>query len=376
MIKQLIEKRAKALNDLKEINAKETIGAEERSKIDALKKEVSDLNTRIADMQFQDEQERQEVKNSFNKIERNTDDIVERTNSEFTKFLRGERVDDAFISSKGNFRFSTEYFHKRATVTKAGDSSKMTQTLTLPVDIIEKNLVLTKLGAPAVQFVSGGAFKAPYLSSAPAEYNSEDSSNADQTWTAGSIDMIPNHSSASYELSGTYLKSMSSQSVDYILASLMNRIYQGLEKKAIANIIANAAYSTSTTASTTYYAGVLDLEKNVEYMSGYLFNKTSGARAKQAKIDSGSGILVYKDNVVNGVSAAISSLFTGNTMIAGDFAHVSQVIFGDIEVNLMQDVAAKRKGNYILIADAFSDANVTNPIAFAKHTNTAGLSLS
>src|SRR5690606_23529278 len=122
----------------------------------------------------------------LNKIQNNKinpENLISRTNSAFLNYLQNREItDDTFRSSNGNFYFPTEYFVQRAAVTAAGDSNALSSTHTLAPSVIEKQLIFDKLGAPAIQFVSGGGFKAPYLASSPATYNGEDSANADITW--------------------------------------------------------------------------------------------------------------------------------------------------------------------------------------------------
>jgi hypothetical protein len=384
MLKNLIEKRSATLAELeglvaKVANEKREYTTEERTNRNELKLTLESLNEQIKDLEEIEKETQRKLSTdstvkTFNitKEENKDENIIKRTNSEFINYLKGNDIADEFRGKNGGFKFSNEYFEQRATVVSS--DAKLDSKLTLPVSIIEKGLVLGSLGAPAVQFVSGGGFKAPYLSSAPATYNTEDNANADQTWSASADDVVPVHSSASYELSGQYLKQISQQSVDMIMASLQNRILQGLEKRAINKIVADAGTIYTGTTATTYYAAVLATEAAVENTSGYLFSKASGQRAKQAKIDAASGFMVYQNGMVNGAPAATSSILTGNTFVSGDFSHVSMFIWDGIEVNLMQDVTAKRKGNYILIADAFSDV-AANPAAFAVYINTQNLGL-
>lgn len=373
-MKDLIEKRnaleARAAEIKKglEDSKRAAYNNEERTELNSILIEMKDINERMKLEKDLEEQRNFKLDSNVKDVTivsgKKADDLVQRTNSEFIKFLNGEEIAESYRSKNGNFFFPSEYFTQRATVT---DDSKLTQVATKPLSVIEKGLTLQKLGA-TIDYATGGAFKAPYLASTPASYNSEDSSNADQTWTAGKYDIIPAHSSASYELTGTYLKSVSPATVSKIMDSLQNRIFQGLEKRAIEHVIANASTINSVTGG-TFYAAMLALEKAVEYGSGYLYNKASGELGKLAKKDSGSGQFVYDNNATIGYPSYTSSLFTGNTVIFGDWSMVNMTIWDGIEVNIMQDVAAKRKGNYILIADAFSDGKLTNPYAFAVANN-------
>lgn len=381
---KLFEQRAALLAEFDKIkNAlftekRSAYTAEEREAVNKIKIDLADLDNLINDEKEIEAKRSLKLDNISKNQKSNTNDdidIVSRTNSAFVSYLKGEDFDDEFRSKGGNFLFSTEYFTQRATVTAAGDSNTLSSTHTLPVSTIEKALVLDKIGAPSVQFVSGGGFKAPYLASTPASYNAEDVSNGDIAFTSDFNLATPSHSSASVELSGTYLKSMSAQSVDVIVNSLVSRIYQGLDKRGIEKVKSAATIETATTG-VTYYEAVLDAEKQLENVSGYLFSKNAGERAKRSKVDSGSGALVLQNKESNGYTAAISSLVTGDTFIAGDFSHVQRYIWDGVEVNIMQGTAEKRKGNYVLIADAFSDAVVTNPAAFVAYNSTNLLALS
>lgn len=348
---------------------------EERTAVNDLKLKVQEIDEQIAL-----EKEIAEKRNAkLDSIANSTPsiissgDLVSRVNSEFSKFLKGESFDSAF-QRNGNFLIPGEYF-KRATITAAGDSNVLSVVKQNQLSVIEKGLVLQSLGASLDYVVGGGQIDLPYLSSAPAEFGAEDTTIADASWSAGAYTLKPEHIAASYDLAGTYVKSMSPDTVSRVMASLQNRILQGIERRAIERILSNASTSLAATSGTTFYEAVLALEKNIEFGSAYLFNKTTGERAKKAKEDAGSGRFVYSNSSVNGYRAATSSLFTGNTFIFGDFSHVNMVIYDSIEVSMMQDVTYKKKGNFALIADCFADANISNPVAFTKCTNAQTLGL-
>lgn len=373
-MKELIEKRNAVLAEIEAIKAKGT--DEKRSYTDDEKTKLADLVNQAKSLanEIKLEQEIEEQRNVelnagagitiINKS-KDSDNIISRTHSEFVKYLKNQDYSSEFRSSNGGFHVPSEYYEQRATVTYS--DGNINQVATKPVSIIEKGLVLPQFGA-TVEYASGGAFKAPYLQSTPASYGAEDTEIADQAWTAGKFDLVPAHSSASYTVSGSYLKSASAATVQRMLDSLQNRVLQGLEKRALEHIISNAYTKVAATGG-TYYNGMLGLEKSVEYANGFIFTKASGERAKQAKLDSGSGRLVLDGNNAIGYTGAVSSLITGNTVLHGDFSMVNMVIWDGIEVNLMQDIESRKKGNFVLIADAFSDAKISNPYAFAVATN-------
>lgn len=381
MLKELIEKRAALLKQFDDLKAKlvtekrSSYTNEEMVTIDKLRTDIADIKRSI-EVEKEFEQERNlkldDIAKDFNilKPETRSSDIVTVTNNELVKYIRQQPVAEQFRGSMGKFLVPAEYF-MRATVTS--DASHQSQTTTRPVSIIEKNLILQSLGA-SLTYETGTGIKANYLGSTPASYGTEDVAIADQSYDAGHYDLLPNYSRASYTMSGLRLHQISPSNIAAILASNQNRILQGLEKRTLEHAIANAATIVTGTSATTFYKAAVDAIAGIEYGNAFVFSKASAARAKQAKMDSGSGRLVFDKGDAVGYAGVETSLFTGNTMIFADWSLASMNIW-QMEVEIVKDVLGG-KGNYLIVSDCYSDGAFGNPNGayVVKSTNTLALS--
>lgn len=363
MIKNLIEKRAKALADLKDLNAKETIDAEQRAKIDTLKKEVADFNTRIADLQFQDEQERQEAKQAFLKNEKKDANLV----TEFRSFLSGERGGEKFL-------LPFEDFNKRATITTTSNSHFKFTDQHAGLSINDSDLVLPSLGVKTWYFESG-AIDFPSISQIVGTFGSEDNSVSDQTLTSNKKTLTPTFVSASIEVSKVFLNSSKPENIQNLMDELKYAVDKALEKRTIDTFSTLTAIASGATGvSTTFHNASIQMEAAlVGAPSGYIFSSSGTARAKNSKKDSGSGEFVWKDGIVNGYPAKRSTLQTnanhGYLITAGA---VAQAYWGEgVTIEMITDATLARKGNVLLIASAMADGSYldANKIAVVKNVN-------
>lgn len=155
-------------------------------------------------------------------------------------------------------------------------------------------------------------------------------------------------------------------------------VQKAVEKKAIDSMATLTNVTSGATGSTglSLHGITLNMEAAINGAgTGYIFSKNGVERAKKAKIDAGSGQLVWKDGIVNGYKAVRSSLMTNaGHAYYGDFRSVVMAYFGEgITLEIISDSTLARKGSVLIIASGLADAGYTdaNKIAVAKNILTS-----
>ncbi|HYG03024.1 MAG TPA: hypothetical protein VD927_11310 [Chryseosolibacter sp.] len=293
--------------------------------------------------------------------------------TEFRSFLNGQGANSEFVSN-GKFNISFDAV-KRSTITSTSNAG-FVYAQQAGLSIADNNeLVLPKLGVQTSYFESGEVDH-PSMASIVATFeDDQDTTINDQTLTSASKKLKPVFVSASLEVSKAWVAASKPENIQALIGELKFAVDKALEKRTIDSFSTLTAIVSGATGVTTSFHNVaLQMEKEFNGVpSGYIFSKSGVAKAKQAKIDSGSGQLVMKDGVINGYPAVRSSLMTNeNHGYLINAKAVAQAYWGaGIEIETVTDSTLARKGNILLVVSAHADGSYidANGVALIKNVD-------
>lgn len=370
MLKNLIEKRAALIAQYDEIKGKletekrSAYSNDEMTSINNIKSEIEEIERSI-----EVEKEMQAKRNvkldaiaSVNIQRGENKNLV----NEFRSFL-------STPNSGEQFTVPFEYTSRAAVTTSANPNFKYTDQ-NAGISINDSDLVLPKLGVKTFYFDSG-AVDFPSLSQIVGTFGTEDNSVSDQAFSDAKKTLTPTFVSASIEVSEVFLKSSKDQNIAELMAELKYAVDKALERRTLDTFgTLSPIASGATGVSTTFHNASVQME--AEFMgapSGYIFSASGIARAKNSKIDSGSGILVYQNGMINGYPAMRSTLQSNANhgyLIASNA--VAQAYWGEgVQVKVITDSTLARKGSVLLIASALADGSYldANKIAVIKNVH-------
>jgi hypothetical protein len=370
MLKELVEKRRKliaeydAIKKQAETEKRSVYNNEERTKINELKLSIDEIDATIDTEKSMTEARSKKI----DLITVNTPNIqIAKNDDEFRSFLQ--------TGNGGKWTMPGEEFEKRATITTSSNSQLKYTDMAEGLSINEQELVLQSLGAQ-VSFFDSGNIDYPSMSAIVGTFGTEDNQVSDQSLTTAKKTLTPTFVSASLEISKTFIAQSKQKNIDDLKNALVYAVQKAVEKRTIDSMASLSNVLSGATGTTRSLHGiVLNMEASINGAgTGYVFSTAGTEKAKKAKIDAGSGQLVWRDGIVNGYSAKRSTLMSNSGhAYYGDFKSVVMAYWGGVTIELVTDSTLARKGNVLVIASTLADGSYTdaNKIAVAKNILTS-----
>lgn len=359
MNKELIEKRKALIAEFDAIKVKaetekrSAYTNEERTRVNEIKIELSDIDARIAD-----EKEINEKRNVKLDLLTQATPTVEsvQAKDEFRSFIQSGKA--------GKFTMPMSEFEKRATVTTTSNPSFKFTDMKDGLSVAEHELVLQKLGGQVAYFDAGNV-DYPSITNIIGTFGTEDSTIADQSLVSVKKTLVPTFVSASIEVSKSFLLQSKSKNID----DLKNALVYGIQKAVERRVLNSLSGATSATGSTAFNKAIHAESLILGTGTGYIASKDAVKSMKQEKVDAGSAVMTMTNGQVNGYPALRSTLATANNVYYGDFSATVQAYWGDsITLETITDGSMARKGNVLIIASAMADGSVIDFNKVAKFT--------
>ncbi|MBP5784546.1 MAG: phage major capsid protein [Methanobrevibacter sp.] len=244
---------------------------------------------------------------------------------------------------------------------------------------LRANLVLTKAGA---KFMSGlvGDVQVPLMSATNVAWAAEEGAASDGSGSFSNVTLSPKRLTAYVPIT---LQMLAQDSLD-VEAKIREDIIKAVQDKLEATILGYAAGTTTQPAgvfynhaltSVTTYGDLCDFEASVEENNVYgsmHYIVTPKAKAYLRSLIKGTAAvgMVYENREIDGIPTEVTTnLVCANAnkdgVLYGDFSNLAIGAWDNIQLDVVRDSASLKNGCVTLIINAFFDAKVLRPEAFA-----------
>lgn len=402
---EIIERCKSEVRDLQE---------DEQSELEVIKKEITDLNTQLSDLEerlknlrFDDEDEENEaVEDTEGKeVSEDEDDADKENNTDNTEkrnmkkkafsLVRSIRnivnnapmndIDNAVINAGNeqarkagiNFQGQIQLPSTRAavTVTAEGEDVVATELFDILKPLRAKN-VLAQAGA---KFLTGlvGNVQVPVMSKSNVSWEGETTTAKDGAGAFSHVTLSPKRLTAFVDISKQMIAQDSVDVEGAIREDLVNAINSKLEETVLGAAAGTATqpegiFKTIAPTAVADFAALVNKESDVEDANVIgeckyiLSNKAKAALRSMAK-GTKSTQLVYENGSVDGTVALNTSNVAGKNYVYGDFSNLSIGAWGGVDLTV--DPYTKAGDGMIrIVVNMYVDAKVLRKEAFATGT--------
>ncbi len=394
-VRDLTDEETQAINDIKE-------------QIKGLDEELKALDERLANLKFEDEEDKEteipsddEEKNNEDKEEKNHR-TMKKERFSLVKAIRNiannkpmdeltaaviakgsEEARKAGISTQGQIQLPES--RATVTVTAEGEDVVATDLFDILMPLRAKN-VLVEAGAKFYGNLVGDV-QVPVMSASNVTWKGEIAEAADGAGTFSHVTLSPHRLTAYVDISKQMLAQDSVDVENAIRTDLINAINTKLEQTILGNgdgkeggttVVAPLGMRNGVTATTVAdFEDLCELESNVEdanvigECSYVMSNKAKAALRSMIKGTNGTG-MVFENGTVDGTKALnTSNVGTTKTIIYGDWSNLAIGSWGNIDLTV-DPYSKAAAGQVRIVVNAFFDAQKLRSNAFAVGTiNTA-----
>ena len=379
-IREMTEDEEKEFNDNKE-------------EIKSLNEQLKELQARLAEYESEPIEEEETQENNTNSNKRHK--TINSMNTEF-RLIKAindiannrsldnvasavinkgtEEMRKSGLSYGGQIQLPTSELRATITVESEGEDVVATELYNIIEPLRAKN-VLVQAGAKFLTNLVGDV-QVPVMNGSNVTWEGEIAEGKDGAGAFSNIKLQPHRLTAYIDISKQFLAQDSLSAEALIRQDLINAINSKLEATILgAEAGANqpsGLFNGVTATSVTDFAGVCDLESNIEDANVIgeckyvMSNKAKAAFRNMAK-SAKSTQLVMEGGMIDGTPVLNTSHVEGKNFIYGDFSNLAIGQWGGIDLTVDPYTKAAA-GQVRLVINAYFDAKVLRPEAFAFGT--------
>lgn len=346
---------------------------EERELTEDESKEFDENEEKVKELDQEAEELEKSLEEETTKDEEKEQKNIDKDNMEKKEFSLIKEIRSAAETGKSINMRTSNY-----SVAANGEDVVETDILDIMTPL-RANLVLTKAGA---KFMGGlvGDVQVPIMSATNVAWAAEEGAASDGSGSFTNVTLSPKRLTAYVPIT---LQMLAQDSLD-VEAKIREDIIKAVQDKLEATILGYAAGTTTqpagvfygaTVASITTYGDLCDFEASVEEANVYgnmhyiLTPKAKAALRGMIKGTNNTG-MVYEAGEVDGVPSEVTTNLVcasgnKNGILYGDFSNLTIGAWDNIQLDVVRDKASLVNGCVTLIINAFFDAKVLRPEAFA-----------
>lgn len=346
------------------------LNAEETSKVDEIKKEIEERKQELIKLEEELAKQPKEEKNNRHNIMKKDE-----------KYLIHE-LRDALDNRKKEITVNAET--RTVTVQGYGEGNNAVpgvhdQVIETEIQgILEPlyaNSVLSKLGVRWYTGMKHGDIQVPIMGKSNVFWESEinEAKGTGNTFTTKKLS--PKRLTAYVDIS----KQLIYQDTIGAEAAIRRDLVNALQDKLEATILGNAAgdaekpagiFYNVTPDSITTYKNVCDFEASIEEENvggemKYLLSPKAKAALRNMAKSTKSTQLVFENNEVDGTSAVVTTNVASKKLAYGNWNYLALGSWGNVELQLDESGDVALKGCVRIIINAYFDAVILRPEAFA-----------
>lgn len=245
------------------------------------------------------------------------------------------------------------------------------------LDPLRGNTVLTAAGAKVYSGLVGD-IQLPILNPGNVTWEGENALAQDAAYSTSMVKLSPKRITAFVPVS---LQLLAQDSVG-VEAAIRNDIMKAIAEKVEATILSDndgtagpkgMFYNVSPTTVTTF-ANLTSVEAAVEGANvmgacKYIVTPTAKAALRNLPMSAKTTRLVMENGEIDGTPAYVSTLLKDTTnqanILYGDFSNLAIGQWGGVQLDVVRDSASLKYGMVNVIVNAYFDAKVIRPVAFA-----------
>lgn len=400
---EIIERCKSEVRDLQE---------DEKSELDSIKAEIIDLNTQLSELEkrlknlrFDDEDEAvedteekeyKEVSEDDTDKENNVDNNTEKRNMKkrfsLVRSIRNivnnsamNDVDAAVIAEGNkearkagiNFQGQIQLPSQRAavTVTAEGEDVVATDLFDILKPLRAKN-VLSQAGA---KFMSGlvGNVQVPVMSKSNVTWEGETAAAKDGAGTFSHVTLSPKRLTAFIDISKMMVAQTSEDVESALREDLVNAINSKLEETVLGSVEGSATqpagiFATIKPTAVADFAALVNKESDVEDANvigecKYILSNKAKAALRSMSKGTKSTQLVYENGSVDGTVALNTSNVAGKNYVYGDFSNLAIGTWSGVDITVDPFTRAA-DGMIRIVVNMYVDAQILRAAAFATGT--------
>lgn len=252
------------------------------------------------------------------------------------------------------------------------------------IEILRNKMKVRELGAQMLTGLTSNVTIPTQETAATAEVESENSQLTGSNPTFGQKTLSPHRIGAKVPISkqliqqsGTNVESIVRNDIAQVIALEVDRQCLHGNSGTAGEIIGLANtnnINTVTFGATATWAKAIEFETDVAAANGdigtmaYLADAATRGAWKGIKKDSGSGIFIWENNMVNGYRAEVSQQVSGSVVFFGVWNQLLIGEFGAIDV-VVDNLTLADKHQVQLVVNYLSDMVVRQPAAFSVSTD-------
>ena len=245
------------------------------------------------------------------------------------------------------------------------------------LDPLRGNTVLTAAGAKVYSGLVGDV-QLPILNPGNVSWEGENAVADDATYSTSMVKLSPKRITAFVPVS---LQMLAQDSVG-IEAAIRNDIMKAIAEKVEATILSDndgtagpkGMFYNVTPTSVTNFASLTGVEAAVEAANvmgacKYIVTPSAKAALRNLPMSAKTTRLVMENGEIDGTPAYVSTLLKDTTnsanILYGDFSNLAIGQWGGVQLDVVRDSASLKYGMVNIIVNAYFDAKVIRPVAFA-----------
>ena len=266
----------------------------------------------------------------------------------------------------------------RATVSVSNEGQNVVVTdFENILDPLRGNTVLTAAGAKVYSGLVGDV-QLPILNPGNVSWEGENAVANDAAYTTSMVKLSPKRITAFVPVS---LQMLAQDSVG-IEAAIRNDIMKAIAEKVEATILSDndgtagpkGMFYNVTPTSVTNFASLTGVEAAVEAANvmgacKYIVTPSAKAALRNLPMSAKTTRLVMENGEIDGTPAYVSTLLKDTTnsanILYGDFSNLAIGQWGGVQLDVVRDSASLKYGMVNIIVNAYFDAKVIRPVAFA-----------
>jgi len=386
-MKELKNKRAELIASMEAIKAtlekenRSAMNADEKSKFETLKLEITGINERIEADNFLETEKRAEVKNHFNvgveRKEKESFNLAKAfrefsTNNEVTGFekeyMEAEAKKDGVTISRGQLYIPASVLKARAEQRAQTTSNSSAQGRVLQgsnLSFIPTPILYQALGVTVYDGLVGGKLDLVSAADFSVTFGTENSTITDVSYTPAKVTLSPRAVNAT----ASFSRELLNQTNPEIMNSIMDKFSYTIDKCLDLELYKKLSGLTNTISGVTTYANILTLEAATNAVPTAFLSSFRGRNFWKSKLrtatSTDSNFVWANDNTVAGYAAMASPQVPNGMVVLGDF---SQAAVGKWSgLTIINDPYSNKRNNLVdFSVIQMCDVAIVNSAAFAS----------
>ncbi len=386
-MKELKNKRSELIASMEAIKTvlekenRSAMNAEEKTKFETLKTEITGINERIEAENFLETEKRAEVKSHFqvgNDRKENQSFNLAKAFREFTtsnevtgfekEYMESEAKREGVALTRGQLYIPASVLKARAEQRAQTTSNSSSQGRVLQgtnLSFVPTPILYTALGVTVYDNLVGGKLDLVSAADFSVSFGTENTTITDVSYTPAKATLTPRAVNAT----ASFSRELLNQTNPEIMNQIMDKFAYTIDKAIDKELFAQLSGLTDSISAVTTYANILKLEASINAIPSAFLCSFAGRNYWKQKIRQASATdshFVWDDqNLVAGYQAQASPQVPKGMSILGDFSEAAVGKWAGLTI--INDPYSNKRNNLVdFSVIQMADVKIVNAAAFAS----------